>query len=182
MADSVERVTGQATTLRAVLADAMPLLTKIAEKLCATAADASDLVQDTAERAMRQGLPADVRNPRAWLTTMMHNLFIDRCRATARAPQHEPLDEIHDNVTPLEVASAEPGWSRTTIDDVRAALADISETYREVYVLYTFEHWSYERIAAHLKIKQITVGTRLTRARQELRKVLVARFGVEVKP
>jgi RNA polymerase sigma-70 factor (ECF subfamily) len=182
MADSVESVPGRATSLGAVLADAMPLLAKIAERLCATAADASDLVQDTAERAMRQGLPADVRNSRAWLTTMMHNLFIDRCRAIARGPQHEPLDEVHDNVTPLEVASAEPAWSRITIEDVRAALPDISETYREVYLLYTFERWSYEQIAAHLKIRQITVGTRLTRARQELRKVLVARFGVEVKP
>jgi RNA polymerase sigma-70 factor, ECF subfamily len=182
MADSVESVTGRATTVGAALADAMPLLTKIAERLCATTADASDLVQDTAERALRLGLPADVRNPRAWLTTMMNNLFIDRCRAFARTPAHEPLDEILDNVTPLEVASAEPAWSRITIEDVRAALPDISETYREVYLLYTFEHWPYEQIAAYLKIKPITVGTRLTRARQELRKVLVARFGVEVKP
>ena len=181
MADSVESVTGQATTLQAVLADAIPILTKLAEKLCDTAADAKVLVQDTAERAMRQGLPADIRNPRAWLTTMMHNLFIDRCRATARAPQHEPLGEVHDNVTPLEVAGLEPPWSRVTLDDVHAALDDIGESYREVYVLHTFEHHSYEQIADHLKISPVTVGTRLTRARKELRKVLVARMGTEKK-
>jgi RNA polymerase sigma-70 factor (ECF subfamily) len=182
MADSVERVKSRVTTLRAAVAEAEPALTKLAEKLCATSADAKDLVQDTAERAMRLGMPADVRNPRAWLATMMHNLFIDRCRASARGPQHEPLDDSHDHtITPLEVASAEPAWSRVTLDDVRTALPAISETYREVYILHTFEHRSYEDIAALLKIKPITVGTRLTRARQELRKVLVARLGVEVK-
>jgi len=182
MADSVESVTGQATTLSAVLADAIPILTKLAEKLCATAADASDLVQDTAERAMRQGIPPDIRNPRAWLTTVMHNLFIDRCRASARAPLHEPLGEVHDNVTPLEIATAEPAWGRVTIDDVHAALDEIGESYREVYVLHTFEHRSYEQIADHLKLNPVTVGTRLTRARKELRKVLVARLGPEKKP
>lgn len=182
MADSVEIVTGQTTTLHAALADATPYLRRLAEKLCGTAADASDLVQDTAERAMRQGMPADIRNPRAWLTTILHNLFIDRCRAIARAPLHEPLDEIIDNVTPLEIASPEPPWSHATIDDVRLALDEISETYREVYVMHTFEHQTYEQIAARLKINRVTVGTRLNRARRELRRVLVIWLGVQGKP
>jgi len=181
MGDSVERAPGRASIEGTVIAEATPILSKLAARLCETAADASDLVQDTVERAMRQGLPADVRNPIAWLTTMMHNLFIDRCRIEARRPPHEPLDEIHDNITPLEVVSAEPAWSRTTIEDLHAALDKLSATYREVYVLHTFEGLSYETIAERLKIHRITVGTRLTRARQELRKVLVGRLGVERK-
>jgi len=182
MGDSVERMPGRALVAGTVLADAAPILNKLAARLCETPADAADLVQDTLERAMRQGIPADVRNPIGWLTTMMHNLFIDRCRAEARRPPHEPLDEVHDNITPLEVVSAEPAWSRATIEDLRAALDKLSATYREVYELHTFEGLSYEVIAERLKIHRITVGTRLTRARQELRKVLVVRLGVERKP
>lgn len=183
MGDPVQLVTGQARALKDVLADAVPVLTRIAVRTCTTAADAADLVQDTVERAMRQGLPPDVHNPRAWLTTMMHNLFIDHCRAAARVPQHEPLDEVHNNVTPLEVDSdnEEPAWSQTTLDDVRAALEMIDPTFREVYILHTFERQSYEEIAARLKISRVTVGTRLTRARLRLRKVLVGR-GPEAKP
>jgi len=96
---------GKATTLHAVLEDAAPVLTRIAQRLYGHTADAHDLLQDTIERAIRQGLPADVQSPRAWLATIMHNLFVDRCRAAARAPVHEPLAEFHDNVTPLSVDS-----------------------------------------------------------------------------
>jgi RNA polymerase sigma-70 factor (ECF subfamily) len=178
MADSVERVPAQ-VILRAIIAEAIPGLTKLAERLCATSADASDLVQDTVERAMRNGIPADVRNPSGWLATMLHHLFIDRCRAEARRPPHEPIEDHHDNITPIHVAGLEPAWSRVTMADIYAALEAISPTYREVYALHTFERLSYEAIAERLKINRITVGTRLTRARLELRKVLIARFGVE---
>ena len=178
MVDSVERVPERAT-LRAVIEAATPGLIKLAERLCATAADASDLVQDTVERAMRAGIPAEIRNPGGWLATMMHNLFIDRCRAEARRPPHEPIEDHHDNITPIHVTGLEPAWSRATMADLYAALDAISPTYREVYALHTFERLTYEAIAERLQINRITVGTRLTRARLELRKVLMARLGVE---
>jgi RNA polymerase sigma-70 factor (ECF subfamily) len=180
-ADPVEHVPGKATTLNAVLADATPILTRIAHRLYANSQDAGDLVQDTCERAMRSGLPDDVQSPRAWLATMMHNLFIDRCRAANRAPIHEPLGEIHDNVTPLGVDSPEPAWSQVTVDDVRAALDEIEQPFREVYIMHTFEQRSYEAIAAKLKISRVTVGTRLTRTRKLLRKRLVKRIGQGTK-
>lgn len=175
-------VSDKATTLHPVLEDAAPVLTRIAQRLYGNAADAHDLLQDTIERAIRQGLPVDVQNPRAWLATVMHNLFVDRCRATARAPVHEPLEELHDNVTPLGIEGPEPAWSHLTIEDVRAALDAIDRPFREVYVMHTFERRSYEDIAAELKISRVTVGTRLTRTRKMLRKELVKRFGRGKKP
>lgn len=182
-ADPVQHVSGKATTLHTVLEDAAPVLTRIAQRLYGNTQDAHDLLQDTIERAIRQGLPADVQNPRAWLATIMHNLFVDRCRAAARAPVHEPLEDVHhDNVTPLSVDSPEPAWSYLTIENVRAALDVIDRPFREVYVMHTFERRSYEDIAAQLKISRVTVGTRLTRTRKMLRKELVKRFGRGKKP
>lgn len=162
--------------------DAEPVLSRIAERLCANVADARDLVQDTFERAMRQGLPPDVRNPNAWLATTMHNLFIDRCRATARRPNHESLLDKHVETSPLDPDPPEPAWASITIDDVRAALVELDATYSEVYALHTFEGFSYEQIAARLNIQRITVGTRLNRARKKLREVLVKQFGLEDQP
>ncbi|HEX3761922.1 MAG TPA: RNA polymerase sigma factor [Kofleriaceae bacterium] len=184
-ADPVQHVSGKATTLHTVLEDAAPVLTRIAQRLCGSTADAHDLLQDTIERAIRQGLPADVQNPRAWLATIMHNLFVDRCRAASRAPVHEPLEEVHDryhDITPLSVDSPEPAWRHLTIEDVRAALDAIDRPFREVYVMHTFERRPYEEIAAQLKISRVTVGTRLTRTRKLLRKELVKRFGRGTKP
>ena len=158
--------------LAAALADAEPALTRIAERMCANAADARDLVQDTFERATRLGLPPELRNPSGWLVTVMHNLFIDRCRARARRPTHEPR---------VEKSVMSSFSSVVTVEDVRAALAELDPTYREVYELHTFERWSYEQIAERLSIQRVTVGTRLNRARKKLREVLVRRFGLEEK-
>jgi RNA polymerase sigma-70 factor (ECF subfamily) len=182
MVESVERVMGKGTTLDAVLSDAVPFLTGVAERMCRNAADAADLVQDTVERAMRVGIPADVQKPRAWLTTMMHNLFLDRCRAASRAPQCEPLDEAHNNITPLFIDVPEPPWGLTTLEDVRDALETVDPLFREVYRLHTFEGRSYEEIAKHLKISRFTVGTRLTRTRKMLRRELGKRHGRGPKP
>jgi RNA polymerase sigma-70 factor (ECF subfamily) len=162
-----------------VIAEHEQALRQLAERLCANRADAHDLLQDTFERATRQGLPADLRSPRAWLVTMMHHLFIDRCRADARRPSHEPLDETATDAGVSESDGPEPPWARITLHDVRAALAGIDRTFREVYVMHTFDKLSYEQIADRLGIERVTVGTRLNRARKKLRDVLVARFGLE---
>ena len=143
--------------------EAEPVLSRIAERMCASKADARDLVQDTFERATRIGLPEEVRNPAGWLVRIMHNLFIDRCRARARRPTHESLEQ-HTNITPLEADAPEPAWSRITVDDIREALAELDPVYSRVYELHTFQHWTYEKIAEELSIQRITVGTRLNRA------------------
>lgn len=163
----------ETSRLAAAVLEAGPALARLAARLCANHADASDLVQDTFERAARQGLPDDVRNPRAWLTTILRNLFVDRCRAAGRRPALEPLGELAAPAT--EPAPTEPPWARLGLDDIRAAAAELEPTYREVFFLHVFEHWSYERVAARLSIQRVTVGTRLTRARRKLRDLLVAR-------
>ncbi len=182
MAEPVEAAhLRRAAGLDELIAACEPALAKVADRLCASPADARDLVQDTIERVMRQGVPADVRNPRAWLATVMHNLFIDRCRATARQPAHESFDESHAGVTSIDEAE-EPAWGRATIEDVRAALDQIDPTFAQVYKLHTFDRLSYEEIASRLRIERVTVGTRLNRARKKLRDVLVQRLGLEETP
>jgi RNA polymerase sigma-70 factor, ECF subfamily len=151
--------------------DAQPSLVRLAERWCGE--DAGDLVQDTLERLARRGVPATVRCPRAWLSTMMRNLFIDRCRALARRPGHDALDETAAPGAP----EPEP-WIELTLDDVRAALADLDPAFRDVYALH-LEGRSYDDIAQRLGIRPVTVGTRLHRARRMLRARLVARFDLD---
>lgn len=167
--------------LEAALVDAEPILRRLAERMC-NESDVHDLVQDTFERACRRGISPGVRCTRAWLTTIMHNLFIDRCRAAARHPRSEALEDGHGKTVPFEHDAPEPPWTRITVDDVHDALEQIEPVYRDVYRLHTFEHLSYEQIAQQLSIERITVGTRLSRARKRLREVLVKRFGLEGTP
>jgi len=164
----------------AALKDAEPVLLRLAERLCGNTADAKDLVQDTFLRALP--IPPEVRNVRGWLTTILHRLFIDHCRANTRRPSHEPISDQHEYVTLLEPPGPEPAWTRITVADIRNAADALDPVYRDVYLLHTFEHLSYDEIARQLGIQRVTVGTRLNRARKKLRKVLMARFAPEDKP
>jgi len=179
-ADALERELPM--RLEEALVDAEPALKRLAVRLCENSVDAHDLLQDTFERAVRQGISPEVRSTCAWLATIMHNLFVDRCRAAARHPNHEEFEESHSNVTQLEPDAPEPAWARITVEDIHEALEQVEQMYRDVYRMHTFEHLSYEQIAEQLAIQRITVGTRLNRARKRLREVLVKRFGLEDKP
>ena len=165
--------------LQTALVDARPALQRIAERWCGNSGDAEDLLQDTFERALQRGISPEVRSVAAWLTTIMHHLFINRCRDAARKPGHETFEGTNRQVTRLETDTAEPAWSQITVLDIRDALEYIEPVYRDVYRLHTFEHLSYEQIARQLSIQRITVGTRLNRARKQLRKVLAKHFGLE---
>jgi RNA polymerase sigma-70 factor (ECF subfamily) len=161
--------------LKAVFAEVRPVLLRLAERLCGNGADAEEIVQETFLRAL-QSLPPDVRNIAAWLTTTLKNIGLDHIRKRIRRPSHEPI--THHDLTQLEPDVAEPDWTSLTIDDVRNALEAVEPVYRDVYRLHAFEGRSYEQIAQQLGIQRVTVGTRLHRARQKLREVLGAQFGL----
>lgn len=168
--------------LEAIFAEVRPAFLRMAERMCGNRADAEELLQETFLRATLHGIPPDVRNVVAWLTTMLKNAIVDHCRKMKRRPSHEPIAETHHGLTQLELDGPEPEWSNITLEDVRDALEAIEPVYREVYHLHVFKHWSYEQIAQQLGIQRVTVGTRLNRARKKLREVLVERFGLGSQP
>jgi RNA polymerase sigma-70 factor (ECF subfamily) len=135
--------------------------------------DAWDLVQDTFEHALRgyaRFQPGT--NLRVWLMTIMHHLFIDCCRRRAREPSAAPLEE-HEIPSPEPVPP--PPWEAITDEEIATALAGLESPFREVYQLRLIDRCSYEEIAERLTIPRSTVGTRLLRARQKLKKTLLDR-------
>jgi RNA polymerase sigma-70 factor (ECF subfamily) len=160
------------------LREAEPLLRSLARRMCRDEHDADDLVQDTFEHALRADVEIARANPRAYLVVILKNLFIDRCRALARQPGVMPLGEQVQHVATAD-STAEPAWSRVSIGDVKAALDEIEADFRRVYEMHVFERRSYEDIARALGIQRLTVGSRLTRARQRLRAVLSRKLGEE---
>jgi RNA polymerase sigma-70 factor (ECF subfamily) len=134
-------------------------------------------VQDTFERALRawDRLPEDA-NVRAWLVTILNNLFLDRCRRARRAPRVEG-----SGPTPtVEVASPEhtapQPWANVTSAEVRDAVAQLDGDFRRAYELHLAGR-SYRQIAAELGVPTNTVGTRLLRARLKLKRILLRQMG-----
>jgi RNA polymerase sigma-70 factor, ECF subfamily len=152
------------------------LLRGLARRLCGNDADADDLVHDTYERAMKAwGRFVDRGNLRGWMAAILHNLFIDRCRQGKRAPRSERLEQH-------EVAASEPvpppRWAQVSGDAVNDALGELGPEFRKVYDLRA-QGRSYDEIAAELGIARATVGTRLVRARQRLKELLLRELGEE---
>ena len=146
------------------------LLVATARKLCGNAADADDLVHDTYERALRAwDRYAEQGNLKAWLMSIMHNLFIDRCRKGKRGPKTEDIAE-REVAAPDPVAP--PAWTEVTVEQVARALDTIGTEFRAVYELHTAGR-SYDEIARELGIAKNTVGTRLLRARKKLKEALL---------
>jgi RNA polymerase sigma-70 factor (ECF subfamily) len=155
--------------------DETAMLVRHATRLTRDSADASDLVQDTVERALRRAQAFRAgSNLRAWLLTILTNLFIDRCRRRDRDSRLDSVDE--DQLAAPERDDVVPAWANLGQDEVRAALAELEPAFREPYQLHALEHLSYQEVALRLRIPVATVGTRLSRARQRLRALLQAKL------
>lgn len=144
-------------------------LARTARTLCGNRADADDLLHDVYERALRAQRRDDHANLRAWLHSILRNLFIDRCRYARRHPTPMSLDEIDVAEAQPELAAA---WTTVSEAQLHAALAHLPSDFRRVFELHTFEGLRYDEIASRLAIAPSTVGTRLSRARAKLRVIL----------
>lgn len=150
------------------------VLRGVAMRLCGNAEDANDLMQDTFERALRLASNEMPDNVRAWLITVMHNLFFDQLRQRVRQPPVVPMQEETD--VPEPDPEAEPEWASISPAQLEAALAKLDKRFRKVYEMHCLAGASYDEIARRLKITKTTVGTRLARARQKVRELLRAQL------
>lgn len=147
----------------------IPGLRRYARLLTGDAWSADDLVQDTLERACskwrlwRRG--SDLR---AWLFTLMHNLFVNQLRSSDRQRQAGPpldIDEIGNTL-----AAAENGQDQAR--DLQRCLLRLPEDQRAVLLLVSLEDMTYAQVARVVGAPVGTVMSRLSRARSRLRELM----------
>jgi RNA polymerase sigma-70 factor (ECF subfamily) len=137
------------------------------------ASRASDLVQDTFERALRNlHRLAPHSNIRAWLYTIMVRRFRDLLRED-RVRCSGSYDE--DLLVAQEVEPP-PSWSALSTAEIRAALLQIKPVLRDAFERREFGRHSYQQIAGELGVPVATVGTRISRAREQLRAILLGQI------
>jgi len=149
-------------------------LNATALRLCGNATDARDLVQDTLERGLRSLSRYKVgTDGRAWLLTILHNIFIDRCRSRTRERRADVTTEQVEERVAAPEPEAMPSWAAISPEQLREALEKIPEEFRLVYQLHALEGRSYNEISERLGVPKATVGTRLIRARRRLKELLM---------
>jgi len=144
----------------------IPALRRFAWALTRRSDDADDLVQDCLERALaRGGSFRGQGEKRAWLFSILHNLFVSGRRRAARRPS-VPLEDAPE---PAREAGQEHAVSAR---QMLAALDQLPEEQRAVLLLIGVEDLSYEDAARALEIPVGTVMSRLSRGRERLRRTL----------
>jgi len=150
-----------------LIAQQIPRLRRYAGALTGDRAAADDLVQDTLERALsRFHLWRQGSNLRAWLFTIMHNIFVNQARSRARR-YHESLET---EPAAEAVRAPEPDWIE--LRDIANALSRLPHEQRAVVLLVGLEQFTYDEAARVLDIPIGTVMSRLSRARERLRALL----------
>jgi RNA polymerase sigma-70 factor (ECF subfamily) len=147
------------------LVDLSPRLRRYARALVGERTSADDLVQDTLERAWAKlHLYRRGTDLRAWLFTVMHNVHVNRIRAT------RTTDPLEDDMPELAQPQREP--DALLVRDLDRAIARLPADQRAVLLLVTLEEMSYEEVARTLGIPIGTVMSRLSRAREKLRAMM----------
>lgn len=152
---------------RSALVDCIPHLRAFARSLTRNRDRADDLVHDAAVRALAA---ADQFTPgtnfKAWIFTILRNLYYNEGRKDHS--RNVPFDEA----TVTEHAIPATQEAALEFCDFRRAFWQLGEDHREVLMLVGASGLSYEEAAEICRCAIGTIKSRVSRARQELTKLL----------
>jgi RNA polymerase sigma-70 factor, ECF subfamily len=145
----------------------IPRLRRYARVLLRRRPDAADdLVQDTILRGIeKMHLFASGTNLRAWLFTVMHNQYVNSVRRATRHGQEIEVEKVHLSAPATQTASLE-------LRDLERAIDRLPDEQRITLLLIGLEGLKYEEVAQICNVPVGTVRSRLSRAREELRRML----------
>jgi RNA polymerase sigma-70 factor, ECF subfamily len=152
---------------RSALVDSIPHLRAFARSLTRNRDRADDLVHDAAVRALaasEQFTPGT--NFKAWIFTILRNLYYNEGRKDHS--RNVPFDEA------MVTEHAIPPTQESALEfcDFRRAFWQLGEDHREVLMLVGASGLSYEEAARICNCAVGTIKSRVSRARQELTKLL----------
>jgi RNA polymerase sigma-70 factor (ECF subfamily) len=158
-----------ATDLPGLVAAHHAAVYRYAFRLCGSSVEAEDLSQQAfliAQQKLHQ-----LREPQragAWLLAIVRSCFWKSLRKHRQTPAHDPQVAIEQvPCPPTEPAPIDR-------EELANGLAELSDEFRVVLLMFYFEELSYQQIAEQLEVPIGTVMSRLSRAKGHLRRRLTA--------
>ncbi len=148
-----------------VLPDHIDVLYRAACALCGSRHEAEDLVQDTFARVLKRPRLLRSDNEVGYLLRALRNTNTVRHRAARRRPITVPLVET-DFDDGAEVAG------RFDARELMEAIAASPRPYRDAVVAVDVVGMSYRQAARHLRTREVTITSRLSRGRQHIARAL----------
>ena len=164
------------------LVAALPRLRRYARVLTGDVNRADDLVQDTLARAWaKRGLWHAGSDLRAWLFTIMHNVHINQFSMRQREYSEVSLDGDDGSLGAWEIPVRATQSDRVELVELFAQIARLPAEQREVLLLAAVEELRYQDIAQVLGVPIGTVMSRLSRARDKLRRMTTGGHAAPLK-
>jgi RNA polymerase sigma-70 factor (ECF subfamily) len=149
---------------------AIPRLRRYARVLTGDVNRADDLVQETLARAWeKRRLWAAGTDLRAWMFTIMHNVFVNQRALARREKLQLSLDDGGEGNEAWQIPVRAMQYTRVELIELMQHVGRLPTDQREVLLLAAVEELRYEEIATVLGIPIGTVMSRLSRAREKLR-------------
>lgn len=136
--------------------------------------DAYDLVQDATLKALdNSDKYVQNTNFKAWVMTIMRNIFINNYRRSGRTTTIEEEDGNKTSLleTPTTEHSHETPEGSIALDDINSALSTLADIYRESFAMY-LAGYKYEEISEIFNIPLGTIKSRIYMARKQLQEIL----------
>lgn len=156
--------------------DLSNLLNAFAYNLTKNAEDSRDLYQETAYRAMvnrdkfRPGT-----NFKAWLFTIMKNIFINNYRKKMKA---NTIMDSTDNLYYINSGTnviANSGDSNIMVKELKRMIAKLEDSIRIPFLMH-YHGYKYQEIADNLELPLGTIKSRIFFARKELKNLINKRY------
>lgn len=153
----------------------LEVLLRVAQSLTGNTADAEDLVQETLIRAYKAVTRFDGRHPRAWLLTILRRTHLNMHRR--QRPEVVADWDALQNTRPAFGASQHRSAEEEVLDnalhhELATAITGLDPRFREALWLVDVNDLSYADAAAVIGVPVGTVMSRLSRARDRVRRQL----------
>jgi RNA polymerase sigma-70 factor (ECF subfamily) len=173
-------------TVEEVFRDYAPRIFSLARRMLGNDADAEDVTQDVLLQVVRK---LDTFRGESAFPTWLHRVTVNAAlahrRKRAARDQGRVYDPLENFLADGRHAAVVKKWSvppdqemldRETHELIEQAIAELPETYRDVYVLADVEGLPNAEIAEMLELSTPAVKSRLHRARLMMRDLLARHF------
>ncbi len=112
---------------------------------------------------------------KGWFKRILINTCIDHYRKNATYLNGKPVSEETENIADR----TETGADKLSYKDIVEAIRELSPAYRTVFNLFVIEGLKHEEIAGQLNISVGASKSNLSKARENLRKILLKKNEVK---
>jgi RNA polymerase sigma-70 factor, ECF subfamily len=152
------------------------LLQSFAYNLTKNSEDSKDLFQETAFRAMtNRDKFSDGTNFKAWLFTIMKNIFINNYRKKIKANTIIDGTDNQYYINSMSVSNPNMAESDMMMQELNKMVVELDSSVQVPFVMH-YQGFKYQEIADDLKLPLGTVKSRIFFARKELKDKINYRY------